>query len=437
MNYLEKILFAGVVLAGECCCAQAASPYQAVVAADGSGDYLTVGEAIAAAPAVHEGAWKILVKRGEYRELVKIPAEKRNIHLIGEGRDKTIIHHPINYGGAPDANPRYRLTDYWKWSKNNPESSVAGDMTAVVDVRGDGFLAWGIGFVNDWGVESWSGPQALAMYSNADRVAFGECALRSFQDTWRTPDADSHRNYAGGCLIEGAVDYIYGGGDVFVEGSTLYNVRSGSVIVAPNHGDPEWGYVFRDCVIDGNFEAADGKQKLGRPWQRKPRAVYINTIALIPITEGGWDEMGTIPGIFAEYNTVGRDGKAVDLSRRKTHYKPNRRGKNGEDLGEGDCQAVLTPEQAAGYTYSNVVAGKDGWDPRAMMTRLARPANLRLEGETLSWDKVEGAIGYMVYDGEKLLGVTDECALKVSGHPQWAYMVKAVNPSGIPGKTGV
>lgn len=436
MKFLVKALPVGAMLM--CCVtvASAASPYQAVVAADGSGDYLTVSDAIAAAPAVHEGAWKILVKRGEYRELVQIPAEKKDIHLIGEGRDKTIIHYPINYGKAPEDFPRYRLTDYWKWSKNNPESPVAGEITAVVEVRGDGFMAWGIGFVNDWGVQAWSGPQALAMYSNADRVAFGECALRSFQDTWRTPDADNHRNYAGGCLIEGAVDYIYGGGDVFVEGSTLYNVRSGSVIVAPNHGDPQWGYVFRDCVIDGNPAAADGKQKLGRPWQRKPRAVYINTIALIPITDGGWDEMGTIPAIFAEYNTVGRDGRALDLSRRKTHYKPNRRGKNGEDLGEGDCQAVLTPEQAARYTYANVTAGKDGWDPRVMMSRPDAPRNLKLEGETLSWDAVDGAIGYIVYDGEKIVGVTDSLTAKVPARPEWAYMVRAVNPSGIPGHTG-
>lgn len=437
MKIMIKALLSGAILAGAWVSVQAESPYQAVVAADGSGDFLTVSEAITAAPAVHEGAWKILVKRGEYRELVQIPADKKNIHLVGEGRDKTIIHFPINYGGAPENFPRYRLTDYWQWSKNNPASPVAGDITAVVDVRGDGFLAWGIGFVNDWGVESWSGPQALAMYSNADRVALGECSLRSFQDTWRTPDGDTQRNYAGGCLIEGAVDYIYGGGDVFVEGSTLYNVRSGSVIVAPNHGEPDWGYVFRDCVIDGNAEAADGKQKLGRPWHRKPRTVYINTIALIPITDGGWDEMGTIPGIFAEYNTVGRDGKALDLSRRKTHYKPNRRGKNGEDLGEGDCQAVLTPEEAARYTYTNVVSGKDGWDPRGMMSRLDRPRNLALEGETLSWDAVEGAIGYIVYDGQTILGTTDGLTFQVPARPRWSYQVKAVNPSGIPGLTGV
>lgn len=413
----------------------AGNPYNAVVAADGSGDYVTVSEAVDAAPAASTRPWKILVKAGQYRELVEIPAEKTNIHLIGEGMDKTVIHYPINYGGAPDSNPRYLLTNYWQWSIHNPDSPVYNKKTAVVDVRGDGFLAWGIGFVNDWGVEAWSGPQALAMYSNADRVTFGDCSMRSFQDTWRTPDEDTARNFASGCLIEGAVDYVYGGGDVFVESSTFFNVRSGSVIVAPNHGSPKWGYVFRDCVIDGNTQAADGKQKLGRPWKRSPRTVYINTVTLIPITSEGWDDMGTVPGIFAEYNTVDSQGKPLDLSNRKTHYNPNRRGKNGEVLPQGDCQAVLSTDEAARYTYQNFIAGSD-WDPRSLLSRLDSPRSLKLESTILSWQPVEGAIGYIVYDGDKIVGLTDTCRCNVNERPVWAYKVLAVSASGVPGCPG-
>jgi|WetSurMetagenome_2_1015567.scaffolds.fasta_scaffold06093_5 hypothetical protein len=35
--------------------------------------------------------------------------------------------------------------------------------------------------------------------------------------------------------------------------------------------------LFRDCIIDGNHKAADGKVKLGRPWQNSHKAVYINS----------------------------------------------------------------------------------------------------------------------------------------------------------------
>lgn len=428
-----KKIFVPIVLAVAGMNAWAGSPYNAVVAADGSGDYLTVSEAIAAAPVSSENPWLILVKKGDYRELVRIPADKPNIHLIGQGTEHTSIHFPLNYGGKPDNNPRYGKTEYWIHSINNPSAPVYRGQSAVVDVNAPGFMSSGIAYVNDWGTQASSGPQALAMYSNADRVAFGDCSFRSFQDTWRTPDSDSARNYVVNSLIEGAVDYIYGGGDVYVENSTLYNVRSGSVIVAPSHGTPAYGYVFSDCTIDGTPEAADGTQKLGRPWKRAPRTVYLNTVALIPISEAGWDDMGTVPALFAEYNTMRRDGTPVDLSKRKSEYHP-RKGKNGVQPEPGTSQTALTAGEAANYTYDNVVKSRDGWDPRTMLAQIAAPTKLTLDGDVLSWEPVEGAIGYIVYDGDNIVATTTDTSAKVSVPVKCSFKVRAVNPSGVPGK---
>lgn len=111
-----------------------------------------------------------------------------------------------------------------------------------------------------------------------------------------TSRTDSHRLYAKDCWIEGAVDYFYGSGDALLENCTLYNLRSGSVIVAPSHKNVRFGYVFRNCIVDGNTAAADGKQKLGRPWHNSPRAVYIHTTMRIPLAPEGWTNMGAIPG---------------------------------------------------------------------------------------------------------------------------------------------
>ena len=44
------------------------SPYNAIVAADGSGDYKTINEAISAAPEGRTAPWLILVKKGDYRD---------------------------------------------------------------------------------------------------------------------------------------------------------------------------------------------------------------------------------------------------------------------------------------------------------------------------------------------------------------------------------
>lgn len=63
----------------------------AVVAADGSGDYTTVGAAVAAAPARSTRRHVIYVKKGLYKELINISADTWNLTLAGEGMDGTII----------------------------------------------------------------------------------------------------------------------------------------------------------------------------------------------------------------------------------------------------------------------------------------------------------------------------------------------------------
>ena len=61
------------------------------VAKDGSGNFRTVGEAVAAAPSRSDARTVIRVKAGTYEENVEVPADKTNIALVGEGRDVTVI----------------------------------------------------------------------------------------------------------------------------------------------------------------------------------------------------------------------------------------------------------------------------------------------------------------------------------------------------------
>ena len=62
-----------------------------VVAADGSGDYKTVSEAVAAAPEDSKTRYVIRIKAGVYRESVDVPKKKKNIMFLGDGRTSTII----------------------------------------------------------------------------------------------------------------------------------------------------------------------------------------------------------------------------------------------------------------------------------------------------------------------------------------------------------
>lgn len=62
-----------------------------VVAADGSADYATVSEAVAAAPEGRTSRYIIRIKAGVYRENVDVPRKKTNIMFVGDGRTTTII----------------------------------------------------------------------------------------------------------------------------------------------------------------------------------------------------------------------------------------------------------------------------------------------------------------------------------------------------------
>lgn len=61
------------------------------VAADGSGNYRTIGAAVAAAPAGSGKRYIIKIKAGVYRENVEVPKGKTNLMFIGDGQRNTIV----------------------------------------------------------------------------------------------------------------------------------------------------------------------------------------------------------------------------------------------------------------------------------------------------------------------------------------------------------
>ena len=80
----------------------------AVVAADGGGDYRTVQAAIDAAPQHTSAAvpWVILVRPGTYREVVYVQREKRFVALVGEDPARTVITYDLHASTAgPDGKP--------------------------------------------------------------------------------------------------------------------------------------------------------------------------------------------------------------------------------------------------------------------------------------------------------------------------------------------
>lgn len=402
------------------------SPFHAVVAEDGIGEYTSVQEAINAAPENRSKPWIIFIKNGSYEEQVVVPSNKPYIHLIGQDKYRTVIHLKLNVGGEPKPEEKNKEI-YWSSSIHNPESPVYKFEGAVFNVEAPYFYAENISFVNDYGVTSQNGPMALAMKNKADCASFNNCVFRSFQDTWQTSSNDQDRLYVKDCFIEGAVDYFFGGGDALLENCTLYNTRKGSVIVAPCQTNANFGYVFRNCIIDGNELAMQGGLKLGRPWHNSPKAVFIHSTIHIPIAIEGWTDMGGVPALFAEYDSRDTDGNVINLNQRKTDY-------TGRGERKGSCRAIITKEEADSYVYERIISRGGDWNPRVMMEKLPAPKNVKKKGMRVNWKAVPEAIGYVLYEGEIIIGFTKSSHYFLSSESEGKITVRAVNYYGSLGR---
>ena len=138
--------------------------YDFVVAKDGSGDFFTVQEAINAVPDFRKNKrTTILVRSGEYKEKLIVPASKINVSMIGE--DGAVI---TNDGYAKKLNA---LGD---------EMSTSGSSTAYI--YAPDFYAENITFANTAGRVG----QAVACFIEGDRVYFKHCRFIGNQDTLYT-----------------------------------------------------------------------------------------------------------------------------------------------------------------------------------------------------------------------------------------------------------
>ncbi|MBQ9669097.1 MAG: Ig-like domain-containing protein [Prevotella sp.] len=391
--------------------------YDAVVDAEGIAPagydgavYTTVQAAVDAAPAGRALPWLIFIKNGDYKEHVDIPANKPYIHLIGQSRDGVVIKDDRLSGG---------------------DNAVHVSVGATVVVNADNTFIENLTMENIWGHEKQAGPQALALNTGGDRIAMNKVRLLSYQDTWITTSTSNNRHYIKNSLIEGAVDFIYNSGNVYLDGDTLeINRPSGGFIVAPSHGaDVKWGNVFMNNVLRPIKGMNVTDIWLGRPWHNQPKTVFINLQTYINIPAAGWYEtMGGLPALWADYNTVDAQGNPVDLSqRRDTYYYTDGDGNRVY----GTAKNYLTPEEAAEYTLKNVMGGSDNWQPDLMTEACEAPIVAQEDGK-LTWDAVPYAICYVVTKNGQVVGFTTETEFDCSmfNDQSSIFTVQAVNEFG-------
>ena len=304
------------------------------VAADGSGDFTTVQQALDAS---HPGA-TILVAPGTYREKVVVRAPHIEMRGAGVQAADTAI---VLDQSAGSTGSTFR--------------------SSTVEIRAADFRASNITFANDFNrthEQTAQGSQALALFTNADRGVYRGVRLLGNQDTLYAasencnPDGNPcapTRQYFADCYIEGNVDFIFGDGKAYFDRCEIHSTahQVGYITAQGKHyAEEESGFVFRNCTLT----AAPGVANvfLGRPWRAFASVTFLDTTMGSQIDAAGWREWH--PGETNYLQTVSyaefaSKGPAGSPKAREPHTK------------------MLTASEAAAFLPERFLAGADGWSP--------------------------------------------------------------------------
>ncbi|XP_065864164.1 probable pectinesterase/pectinesterase inhibitor 20 [Euphorbia lathyris] len=303
------------------------------VVQNGSGDFVTINDAISAAPNRSNGAngyFMIYVTAGVYEEYVNIPKNKNYLMIVGDGINQTVITGNRN------------VVDGWTTFNS-----------ATFVVTAPNFVAVNITVRNTAGATK---HQAVAVRNGADLSTFYSCSFEAYQDTLYT---HSLRQFYRECDIYGTVDFIFGNAAVILQNCNIYPrmPMSGqfNAITAQGRTDPNQntGISIHNCVIRAADDlAAAGstvKTYLGRPWKEYSRTVYMQNFMDDLIDSAGWQiwsgDFGLNTLYYAEYNNT---GPGSDTSNRVTWSGYH----------------VIDAVDAANFTVSNFLLG-DAWLPLA------------------------------------------------------------------------
>ncbi|HVS83673.1 MAG TPA: pectinesterase family protein [Pyrinomonadaceae bacterium] len=289
--------------------------YSLVVAADGTGDFTSVQQAIDHVPEYNMHRFVIHIKPGTYKEQVKLSQTKPFITLQGEDALKTTL--TFNLSATISGDTRLSYSTY---------------------VGSSDFRAENLTFENTCG----TGSQAVAVYVNTDRAVFRNCRFLGWQDTLF---AHGGRQYYKDCYVEGHVDFIFGNATAVFESCHIHSKGQGYVTAHWCMSDAETnGYVFLHCKLTG---AETGKGVyLGRPWRPYGRVVFIECWMDAHIKPEGWDNW--------------RD-PAREKTARFAEYKSSGPGANPSARVPWSRQ--LNEEEIQSFATKTFLRGVDGWNP--------------------------------------------------------------------------
>jgi len=312
---------------------------QFVVAADGSGDFRTVQQAV---DALTDEGGTIRIRPGVYREVVRV--SKPHVHLEGTSDASQVT---IVYG-------------------NSAGTSGGTLNSATVSVTADDFSAEGMTFANDFSKDrplTSQGSQAVALAITGDRAILHNVRMLGAQDTLyagskgcasEQGSCTSTRQFFSHCYIEGNVDFIFGDAKAVFIKCEIHAIPHSIVMLtaqSKRYPQEESGFVFDHCKIT----AEPGVEHifLGRPWRPYASVVFLNSEMQAHVEPEGWREWH--PGetnslqtaYYAEFNSIGPASAAPASTKDKREPYSH----------------ALTAAEAEGFTAQKFLAGADGWEP--------------------------------------------------------------------------
>ncbi|CAI9103965.1 OLC1v1002564C1 [Oldenlandia corymbosa var. corymbosa] len=260
---------------------------------DGSGNYTTISDAVAAAPTniqYGQGYYLIRVAAGVYQEYVTIDSNKMYLMMAGDGIDKTIITGNHSYDDG--------------WSTFN---------SATFAVNGQRFIGVNLTIKNTAGAAK---HQAVALRNDADFSVFYQCSFIGYQATLY---AHSMRQFYRECDVYGTVDYVTGNAAVVLQHCNIYSrlplPGQFNTITAQGKTDinQNTATTIHDCNIKAAADLASNigttQTYLGRPWQTYSTTIVIESYMDNLINPAGWSIWSGNQSLdtcyYAEYNNTG------------------------------------------------------------------------------------------------------------------------------------
>lgn len=400
--------------------------YDAIVS---TSEELDAAIAAASKRADQNTRYRIFIKNGKYV-------------LAGSGEDKTVSIQLAN--GTNETRTYKNPTTYFKGSNVSfigedygkvIITNKAGDLDTYEGKYGTACVAEGIGngdvLQNTGTLNYFQGVtiktsmgdargRDIAYQEKGNKTIFKDACLWGYQDTY-TSNNQKGKFYFEGGVIRGRTDYLCGKGDVYYNGVTLQQCGTGGYLAVPSQAK-KYGYVFNNCHI--KKETKDVSYYLGRPWgSGTPVACFINTKMDVAPLGNGWADMsGGWPKRFAEYNSFLSSGTSIDLSGRRTEWTDGSGNKHSND-------PILTLDDVQSMSLANVMGQDDDWDPTALTEQASAPANVKIEGSTISWDNSDYVFCWVIFKNGEYAGNTTETSFSIDD-ANAAWTVRAANEMG-------